>query len=399
MSHFSLFVPITAARLAQHNGNVLDALKHILMPFHEFECTGYDNEYVQSIDILPEAREAYATNLERRVRLSDGTTHSRWSQRFYQSDFDKPVDPVTRKLPTKFVLPEGAEELEMAASSYQTFEEYLDNEYEGTAIVRPNDIVVYGIGKQDSPTKFGWRRLGADGMTIELVRRSNPNRHWDWWQVGGRYSGRLPLKGQDVTGHRRVDVARVEEIDFDTWRLQAAERDAAIWAMMQAAIDPMEGEAPMVQWSTMLKEANIDFSDERQEAWKQENPGVDVSVYHEERRSKIDGVRKAYNEQSVVKRLNAHAHDDIWQMMYFDNDRRERFATWTCQQIEAYAAKHAVGCFAFLDREGVWHERGKMLWFAAVADEKDMDSWQDEINMFLSTLQPDDTLAVVDCHI
>jgi len=401
MSHFSLFVPITAARLTRHDGDVLDALEHMLMPFHEFECTGYDNEYVQSIDILPEAREAYATKLERRVRLADGTTHSRWDSRFYVPDLDKPMHRFNNKRPTKFVLPEGAEEIEAPPSSYQTFEEYLDEEHEGTTVIRPNDIVVYGIGEKESPTKFGWRRIGADGQTIELVRRTNPNRHWDWWQVGGRYGGRLPLKGRDVTGHRYVDVARVEEIDFGAWRLQAAEHDAAIWSMVQTTIEPMEGEAPMVQWSTLIKDNELDHElrPALLLAWKAANPGVDESVFHEERNNKCDAVRAMYNAQPAVQRLLSHVSDDVRNLMYFDNERLERFATWTCQQVEAYAAKHAVGCFAFLDREEVWHERGKMLWFAAVKDEKDDDVWQDEINRFLATLQPDDTLAVVDCHI
>lgn len=41
-------------------------------------------------------------------------------------------------------------------------------------------------------------------------RKTNPNAKWDWWSIGGRFSGRLKL----VTGEA-VDTARVGDVEIE----------------------------------------------------------------------------------------------------------------------------------------------------------------------------------------
>lgn len=50
MSHFSVLV-------------VGDNVEVQLAPYHEFECTGRDDQYVQEIDETEEARAEYATDI------------------------------------------------------------------------------------------------------------------------------------------------------------------------------------------------------------------------------------------------------------------------------------------------------------------------------------------------
>ena len=52
MSHFSVVV------ITSHKPDE-DVLAPILQPWHEFECTGIDDQYVQDVDILEEARMEY----------------------------------------------------------------------------------------------------------------------------------------------------------------------------------------------------------------------------------------------------------------------------------------------------------------------------------------------------
>lgn len=138
MSHFTVAVFTDK----QPNSEELSA---ILQPWHEYECTGVDDQYVVDVDVTDEMR----------------------------SDFEKYAD-------------EG-----------QSFEDFVP--YWSSAEIR------------------------QDGRAY---RRTNPNAKWDWWTIGGRWTGLLRLKegAEAVLGHRAwcaeaagsgtADQARVSDIDL-----------------------------------------------------------------------------------------------------------------------------------------------------------------------------------------
>lgn len=55
--------------------------------------------------------------------------------------------------------------------------------------------------------------------------------------------------------------------------------------------------------------------------------------------------------------------------------------------------------FAFITPNGVWHEKGKMGWWAIVSDEKSDSSWDEEFHKAVEKLGNDVTVTLVDCHI
>lgn len=55
-----------------------------LAPYHEFECTGTVDEYVQSVDETEERRKEFEEATETVVRLADGTFVSAYDDRFYR---------------------------------------------------------------------------------------------------------------------------------------------------------------------------------------------------------------------------------------------------------------------------------------------------------------------------
>lgn len=55
--------------------------------------------------------------------------------------------------------------------------------------------------------------------------------------------------------------------------------------------------------------------------------------------------------------------------------------------------------FAFLDRDGQWHEKGRMGWFGMVADEQEQQVWDDQLTALVDKVEADDWLVVVDVHI
>ena len=142
MSHFVVMV-------VTPNGTDAE-LEKAMLPFHEFGCTGLDNEYVQNIDQLPEARELYRTETTR------------------------------------------------------TFAEFVEYYYGRAAIE--------GDAAPDlkDKHKYGWCRV-VNGEVTELINRDNPNHKWDWYTEGGRWSDYFIPKNKNATttkGRKRdIDFA------------------------------------------------------------------------------------------------------------------------------------------------------------------------------------------------
>src|SRR5690606_13347634 len=80
---------------------------------------------------------------------------------------------------------------------------------------------------------YGYLRLDESGKVTQLVERTNPNKKWDWWVIGGRWSGMLPLKGP---GPKFVNQARKGEVDFNYMHNAAVERAQATWNKANAAL-------------------------------------------------------------------------------------------------------------------------------------------------------------------
>ena len=55
--------------------------------------------------------------------------------------------------------------------------------------------------------------------------------------------------------------------------------------------------------------------------------------------------------------------------------------------------------FAFITPNGIWHEIGKMGWWAIVTNEKEQDSWEEEFKKAIEKLGNDVLVTLVDCHI
>ena len=163
-----------------------------LAPYHEFECTGVDDEYVQDVDTTGEIRD--------RLTKDGGT-----------------------------------------------LQEAL--EWHGL-----EDRVVGHLSEveTDGDHKYGWA-LVQNGQLVKAVRRTNPNAKWDWHQVGGRWTGFLKLKPGAVgrvgepglmtqpASAGRADAALFGDIDIEGMRHDAGEEASERWTRARTvAPDPWE---------------------------------------------------------------------------------------------------------------------------------------------------------------
>lgn len=184
---------------------------------------------------------------------------------------------------------------------------------------------------------------------------TNPNKKWDWWFVGGRFSNRLILKSGG-----KADCAKKSDIDFD--------------AMIKEALD---------YWMPIYDKAQEILGGEKYKTWEEI---LNSNEYkdHGER-------RKFYNGQNLLKELreNLSSHESL---MFVDCDKflidRDSFV----KQKEF----EAVGFFAMLHK-GNWIEKGSMGWWGCVSEEN--PDWREVYTKALESITDDMILVVVDCHI
>jgi hypothetical protein len=59
--------------------------------------------------------------------------------------------------------------------------------------------------------------------------------------------------------------------------------------------------------------------------------------------------------------------------------------------------------YAFLDADGVWHEKGRMGWFGQSMENEDgegeKDDWPSQYQALLRAVKDRDCLVIVDCHV
>lgn len=168
MSHFTVLVPADS----------YDHLESVLLPYHEYECTGIE-EYIEWVDMTSELKSDYANRLGDYVKFADGTLKSKYEDEFYVEEADPDAKTSWNRTKKKFVLPDNAELVKLSAkdAGLETFAEFADS----------------WCGAKEIPGKPGC-----------YGRLTNANAKWDWWEVGGRWTGILKLKPGYTSGCKHI---------------------------------------------------------------------------------------------------------------------------------------------------------------------------------------------------
>lgn len=329
MSHFTVLV-------------IGDNVEEQLAPFQENNMGDCPGEYMEFDDQEDEWKADYENGTTKRARhKTTGELVDRYDERFKVKE---PNGSTTYKtsddwewvdVPTKEV--------------FATFEEWVKS--------------YHGQDERDPETgRYGYW--------------SNPNARWDWYTVGGRWSGFFKLKdGKEgelgesgAFGNKPThdaDIVRKGDVDFEGMRnaagFEAAQRYAKVWAAT-SHLPPLEK-----TWEQCVEEAG-----------KAENGHTDY-----------DKARKLYQAQPRVHAF--HGCMEGWHAQY------EEYLV----PIEQYIAKardSAIETYAVL-KDGEWYQRGEMGWFGMSSNEMPDDEWNKKFNELIDSLPDDTRLTVVDCHI
>ena len=414
MSHFSVLV-------------VGSNVEEQLAPYHEFECTGKDDQYVQEIDQTEDAREEFNSGTVTRFRDAEGNLHEQFTaEGNYKPEFLR--DPTPEEAPKVgmgsgfgdglhwvnedwkdgrgyrakvWQTPDGLTKVEVPRNTVETFAEFCADYY-------GHEIVDFGEepDRADKHThKYGYTIVDENGEVVKTIDRTNPNAKWDWYSVGGRWNGFFKLKVVDHKevrypdgaiffekryatgvlgnegahfgdtperpGEDRADILMKGDIDVEGMRNEAGEKAADRWDRFHAII---AGLPEPLTWKQMQEKHQTGETDENGE------PKTDW-----------EAARTEFHAQPAVLALrNSKDRDAIWWEVDDYMVPREQFI----QQIRDYAI-----CTFALVKDGKWYERGKMGWWALVSNEKDKDEWIRQFTALFNSLPDDTLLAVVDCHI
>lgn len=367
MSHFSVMVigPNVEAQL---------------QPYHEFECTGTDDQYVVELDITEEVRDEYMKATKTRLRLPDGSLTSffdlkgNWKSAFSKEEEDNTIPTLRRRT---YFVPEGHEKVDVPARECMTFEEFVAEEYS-------KEELEHGHTPDfEKKHKYGYAQLDVNGALVKLVKRTNPNKHWDWYVVGGRWSQFFKLKpGKKGTTNPpyhspfsrepkpeidpgRADIALLQDIDVDSMRWESAMKYGERWDKMMRIVG-----ATGNNWISWKKAREI-FTVEGKTDYKQ--------------------ARELYHEQPAIAALTASKDDDF--LFDIDDD-----LTKSREEYVMMGSDRGFSCFAIV-KDGQWYQRGNMGWFGCVSDESDIGAWNKRVAELVNGLPGDTLLTIVDCHI
>jgi len=234
--------------------------------------------------------------------------------------------------------------------TYENFEEYM---YEEIGY-KPNEDGKYGY----------WE---------------NPNAKWDWYSIGGRWTGFFPVKDNKnihvgepgVFGNKAkegmADIVRVKDLDTDKLAENSKQAMEEFWDNWVSLVTGSKKSTDLfhTRWSACnMGLINVKF-------------GKDMT-----------------KEELTISNSKKWDDDTIDKYDVYKNTTRDEFYL----KYENYFDK--MQTYAVLDNEG-WHAPGDMGWWGMSSESTDekLKFRNSFYENFVSKLEQNDWLIIVDCHI
>jgi hypothetical protein len=204
----------------------------------------------------------------------------------------------------------------------------------------------------------------------------NPNTKWDWYQLGGRWSGFFKLKegAEGEAGSPGLMTAPAEsgyadavmkkDIDFKSMMDEASKKAGETWDQIHEII---KGCDPIQSWEHIRE---VMF------------PG------------EIDKARKFYHAQPAVVKLNK-----------WNENNNHRFWGYNLEDFqvsrEEYCLDAARASFVpyAVIKDGQWHQKGEMGWFGVSNNEVSKSKWTAQVANMINELPEETLISIYDCHI
>lgn len=285
-----------------------------LAPYHEYECTGRRDQYVIEVDITEDVLEEFGPN-------EDG----------------------------------------------QSFEGFIDDNYGYEVLDHDEELT--------SDHDYGYARRMEDG-SIRVFKVTNPNAQWDWYEMGGRWTGFFPLT-------QFAQIAQHGKVGSPGLMTKAAEKGTADQAV-KSAIDfeagmDAAGKEAGARWDKVY-EILGEYLD-----WETWDSVLDKN------KENPDSAREIYHSQEAIAKMAASKFNfgffaDYDQYLttredYVNKARRSRFAT-----------------FALVE-DSKWYQQGDMGWWGISTPEMPEAEWEDFVYQKIQKASDETIFTLIDCHI
>lgn len=301
-----------------------------LQPFHEYECTGQKDQYVIDVDYTEEVNEW----LEKPLFVGKKKDSDEIDYHYYEDKAKEEFESYETMTHRQYFEKTGAD-----------FDEEISENF--------------GVEKKNGV----WSRF------------TNPNAKWDWYQLGGRWTGFFKLKNgaQGNTGEPGLmtrsakvgyaDEALKKDIDFEGMRNEAANKAAERYDSAMSVLGNLPVNEPWDELRDRFEKEGKTIEEARTAYWAQE--------------------RCVASRGSNVESLKWDSPDSflISREQYIENAR-----------------KSAISTFAVI-KDGKWYEKGEMGWWGMVSNEKDKNEWLNQYYELLESIPDDTMISVYDCHI
>lgn len=336
MSHFNIAVAIPAERLhglAINRNTMEEILEAIMAPYWE---STEDPRFLTFEDRTETCQTEYLTDTCDFVKLPDGTVCTTGDTRFY-TKYEIYENTVCshreRHMETPVETEDSKQVLLMQAQSVSecfSFEDYCDK---------------YCGYKKNEAGHWGYYH--------------NSNAEWDWFEIGGRWSGALLAKSWTPDA-------------IYAYRALASD-DPTITAF--SAVDGARKKD--IAWDDMRR-IRRQMAEEQYHRY--------VNAFKTKNTKDLDCI-------SAIRDDGIYGWGDL---LYKANESLEDY-------LNRSGLRDDIGVgfypYAYVDKAGKWHSQGDMGWFGLTSGDKPQDVWHDEINAFIDALAPDDFIISVDCHI
>lgn len=236
----------------------------------------------------------------------------------------------------------------------------------------------------------------------------NPLSKWDWYQIGGRWSGFFYVKpgsseddyrpshqhwterepGSGIGVHDGpvkpglTDQARKKVIDFELMRKNAEIEALQNWEKFEAAT---KGLTSPGSWQ--------DFRKARLGNLAEKEFHELTSEEREQHERLMQEARQAYGSLPFIKATRELAGFFSDPHTLFRLDAPDPKSAYVQHRVNTVTTPYAVL------KDGEWISKGDMGLFGISVNEEDQDAWDARVNELIDSLPEDTLLTLVDCHI
>lgn len=349
MSHFTVLVKLPNEKVEEYG--LEEALEKVMLPYMENCCVEPPKEFMEFTNVEGENREDYETGTCEMIEFPDGRRICRYDDECRNPNYHM----FGSGSGEQYIVPEGGEIVTVPFTErYPTFGEYLE------------DYCGYQLDPE----------VGKHGYW------QNPNAKWDWYQVGGRWTGELLLKEEAIVS--RAGVRGQPSLVMAKFNPESVNTDPH---MADAA------QFKNVDWDTMnsdITDKVREFLDQVQKVREHQQSGAtklpeDVDSFF--------GPWSDMCELGFAERIDKEGEWDLQKFNIKEISLEDA--------VKTYGSYWKWRTFAAIDETGEWYEKASMGWWGMHDGDADSAiSWCDAFwNKFIEGTDPDTWMVVVDCHI